>query len=162
MQSTAETVRQLQQQHASQLADLQRQLQLLTAMAQPDPQPRPWQLNLRAEASKYFLTELEIESDPADPAESAAQGLGGQPPAAAGFSAGRPKPKLFAAGLGLGPEVPRFLRWDQPVEVHDVSLQVLEQQVRLELLGRPLERVPPTPKRALVRLLSRQAMPLLM
>jgi hypothetical protein len=104
-------------------------------MAQPDPQPKAWQLNLRAEASKYFLTELEIESDPADPA---AQGLGNQPPVATGLSAGRTKPKLFAAGLGLGPTVPKFLRWDQPVEVHDVSLQDLEQQVSYHMIRNSL------------------------
>lgn len=109
----------MQQQHASQLADLQQQLQLLEALAQPDPCPKPWQLNLRAEASKYFLTEL--DTDPT------AQGSGD---AAAGLSAGPPKPKLFATGLGLGPEVPKFLRWDQPVQVHDIGLQELEQQVR--------------------------------
>lgn len=49
---------------------------------------------------------------------------------AAGFSGVPPKPKLFVAGLGLGPEAPKFLRWDQPVEVHDVALHDLEQQVR--------------------------------
>lgn len=61
MQNTAETVRQLQQQHAAETAALQRQIQLLAALAQPDPVPQPWVLNLRAEASKYFLTELETE-----------------------------------------------------------------------------------------------------
>lgn len=123
LQSTAETVRQLQQRHASQLAHCQRQLQLLTALAQPEPCPKPWQLNLRTEACKYFITELET-----DPTAAAAQGLGD---AWSGFDGvgTPPKSKVFVAGLGLGPEVPRFLRWDEPVEVHDVILQDLEQQV---------------------------------
>jgi len=107
-------VQQLQQQHAAELAALQRQLQLLSALAQPESDPKPWQLNLRTEACRYFLTELE-----ADPfAQDQCQGSGAQ------------RPKLFAAGLGLGPDVPRFLRWDEQMEVHDVSLQDLEQQVR--------------------------------
>lgn len=59
--STAETVRQLQQQHAAEIAALQRHAQLLAALVQPDPAPQPWAVNLRAEASKYFLTELETE-----------------------------------------------------------------------------------------------------
>lgn len=109
-----ETVRQLQQQHAAELAAAQRQLQLLEALTHPEPEPKPWQLNLRAETLRYFLTELE--------AEPSAQG-------SAGPAAGPSKPKLFAAGLGLGPEVPKFLRWDEPVEVVDVSLQELEEQV---------------------------------
>jgi hypothetical protein len=114
LQSTAETVRQLQQQHAAELAAVQRQLQLLEALTHHDPDPKPWQLNLRAETLRYFMTELE--------AEPSAQGLTNP-------AAGPPKPKLFAAGLGLGSEVPKFLRWDQPLEVLDVSLQELEAQV---------------------------------
>jgi hypothetical protein len=111
LQSTAETVWQLQQQHAQQVAGLQRQVQVLAALALPEPAPKAWQLNLKADASKYFLTELD-----ADPT---AQALGSGPA----------KPKLFAMGLGWGADVPRFLRWDAAVEVRDVSLQDLEQQV---------------------------------
>jgi hypothetical protein len=124
LQSTAEAVRKLQQQHAAQLAGCQRQLQLLDALAQPEPCPKPWQLNLRTEACKYFLTELDT-----DPTAAAAQGSQDAGSGFSGAGAGPAKPKVFVAGLGLGPEVPRFLRWDEPVEVHDVSLQDLEQQV---------------------------------
>jgi hypothetical protein len=108
-------VRQLQQQHAAELAAAQRQLQLLEALTHPEPDPKPWQLNLRAETLRYFMTELE--------AEPSAQG-------SAGSAAAPSKPKLYAAGLGLGPEMPKFLRWDQPVEVADVGIQDLEAQVR--------------------------------
>ena len=121
LQTTAETVLRLQHQHAADVAALQHQLQLLAALTHPDPPPQPWQLNLRAEALKYFLTELDPEATPATQGDPA--GLTSQGPA---------KPKLFAAGLGLGPDVPKFLRWDEAVELHDVSLQELEGQVRVE------------------------------
>lgn len=153
-QSTAEAVRQLQQRHASETAALHRQLQLLSAFVSPDPAPQPWQLNLRTEASRYFLTELEVEPTDAQlllPDDSgggyaddgsaaaaaddntASTGLRGI--LSSSSSSNRQQrqqagPKLYASGLGLGADVPRFLRWDQPVELHDIStMQQLEQQV---------------------------------
>lgn len=115
--STAEMVRQLQQQHAAEVAALQRQVQVLVALTQPDPIPKPWQLNLQQETSKYFLTELPEQQQDAGAAGARQAGT-------------TPKPKLFASGLGLAASVPRFLRWDQPVELHEASLQDVEQQVR--------------------------------
>jgi hypothetical protein len=111
-QATSETVKQLLQQHAATVAAMQRQLQLLQTASLPDPAPQPWQLNVRTEASSYFITEGAL--NPSD------EGSGLLNPS---------RPKTFAEPLGLGPSVPRFLRWDESVELAEVGLQELLQQV---------------------------------
>lgn len=146
-QSTSETVHQLLQQHSATVAALQRRLQLLSALAQPDPAPQPWHLNLRTEATHYFLTELPDLDSQLDSDRSMSQASQQGPDAAAAAAAGSlsgsggarlgqrqqsqrgAKPKLFAEGLGLGPDVPRFLRWDEPVELQELSCQETERQV---------------------------------
>jgi hypothetical protein len=91
---------------------MQRQLQLLQAASLRDPSPQPWRLNVRTEASSYFITEGAL--NPSD------EGSGGLSPS---------RPKTFAEPLGLGSSVPRFLRWDESVELSEVGLQELLQQV---------------------------------
>jgi hypothetical protein len=91
---------------------MQRQLQILQAASLPEPAPQPWQLNVRTEASSYFITEGAL--NPSD------EGSGVLNPS---------RPKVFAEPLGLGLSVPRFLRWDESVELAEVGLQQLQQQV---------------------------------
>uniref|UniRef100_A0A383W2L2 Uncharacterized protein n=1 Tax=Tetradesmus obliquus TaxID=3088 RepID=A0A383W2L2_TETOB len=110
--ATSETVKQLLQQHAATVSAMKRQLQLLQAACLPDPAPQPWRLNVRTEASSYFITEGAL--NPSD------EGSGLSNPS---------KPKTFAEPLGLGPSVPRFLRRDESVELAEVALQELLQQV---------------------------------
>ncbi|WIA22349.1 hypothetical protein OEZ85_004661 [Tetradesmus obliquus] len=90
--ATSETVKQLLQQHAATVSAMQRQLQLLQATSLPDPTPQPWRLNVRTEASSYFITEGAL--NPSD------EGSGLVNPS---------RPKTFAEPLGLGPAVPRIL-----------------------------------------------------
>jgi hypothetical protein len=112
-QATSETVKQLLQQHAATVSAMQRQLHLLQASSLPDPAPQPWQLNVRTETSSYFITEGAL--NPSD------EGSGGVNPTS--------NPKVFAEPLGLGPNVPRFLRWDESVELAEVGIEELQQQV---------------------------------
>lgn len=118
MQSTAEAVKQLQQQHLETITALQRQLNLLIALNQPDPAPKPWILSLRTETSAYFITEGAL--NPSSTLDYEGSTLGANPNA---------KPKLFAEGLGLSSRVPRFLRWDEAVEVQECRLEDLQQQI---------------------------------
>ncbi|KAF6254813.1 hypothetical protein COO60DRAFT_282105 [Scenedesmus sp. NREL 46B-D3] len=108
--ATCKTLEQLLQQHTATMSAMQRQLQLLQAASRPDTAPQPWRLNVRTEASSYFITEGAL--NPSDE-------VSGKPS----------RPKVFAEPLGLGPGVPKFLRWDEPVELTEVALQELQQQV---------------------------------
>ncbi|KAF8057668.1 hypothetical protein HT031_006017 [Scenedesmus sp. PABB004] len=103
---TAEALRRLQAQHAAALAAQARHARLLAALAAPEPAPAPWRLSLRTEAVAFFVTE----------------GAGLDPPQQPGAGAERAQPALFAEGLGLGPDVPAFLRWEGPVPLRELGL----------------------------------------
>lgn len=112
----------MQQQHAADAALLQRHLLLLSALVQPEPSPKPWHLNLRTEALKYFITELDMEDMDLGTDGTSAVSLDNHQRC-------QPQAKLLTHGLGLGSAVPRFLRWDQSVELKDCSVQETELQV---------------------------------
>lgn len=109
LQTTSEAVHQLLQQHSATIAALQRQLLLLQALSQPDPAPKAWDLCLRTEALTYFITEAAL--DPQETGSNSSQ------------------PKLFAEPLGLGAQVPRFLRWDGSIELQEMGQQQLHEQI---------------------------------
>lgn len=105
--STADAVHQLISQHQQQQATLQSQLQLTAALLHDDPPPRQWGLSLHVESSNYFITE-------------------GSEPSTGAVVAPR------AAALGLGVDVPRYLRWcEGPVQLQQMSLTQLEDQIMM-------------------------------
>ncbi|KAG1666393.1 hypothetical protein FOA52_006502 [Chlamydomonas sp. UWO 241] len=86
--------------------------ELLSALLLPDPLPQPLTLSVTTDQSAYFITEAEED--------------GGAGEVAAGDNADARAPlMLSAAGLGVGPAVPRALRWPtgDPVsmEAHDLA-----------------------------------------
>lgn len=107
---------QLLTESAQALAQTQQWLQLATALAAPDPAAQAWQLNLTVDSSCYFLT------------EGAAAGLE-QLQVLAGEVADQQQ-QLRASPLGLGPQVPKLLRWaGELLPLLPLSVEELEQMV---------------------------------
>lgn len=98
--STSARITHLLHLHAHETARLQRALRAAAALVTPDPPASDWRLLVSVESSRYFLTEG--SSLPLHAQAQAADGSG-VPPA----------PREFAAPLGLGAHVPRFLRRDE-------------------------------------------------